>query len=106
MSSPPRARAPDASSNRIVEDRARVSRLSLSRAESPPLPPFFRAGYIRIKRTDDDDDVCATDDQPLVGVACALDENGDAIDVEPVEVCGTGAVLFDVSYPTGVYRMD
>lgn len=67
---------------------------------------FGENGYIRIKRTDDDDKVCALDTDPLVGLACALDDNGNKIDVQPVQVCGTGAVLFDVAYPVGVHHID
>ncbi len=63
---------------------------------------LLRPGYIRIKRTDDDDDLCKMDDQPLVGIDCALDDNGNKIVVKPDKVCGTSAVLFDVSYPVGV----
>ena len=62
-------------------------------------------GYIRLKRTNDDGDRCVGDKRPLQGVACALDDHGNTIDVEPVEVCGTSAVLFDASYPTGVHHL-
>jgi len=66
---------------------------------------FGEEGYIRLKRTDDDGSRCATDSEPLLGIACALDDNGNTIDVEPVEVCGASAILFDVSYPTGVHNL-
>jgi len=68
-------------------------------------PGFGEEGYIRLKRTDDDADRCVRDKRPLQGVACALDDHGNTIDVEPVEVCGTSAVLFDASYPTGVHHL-
>lgn len=66
---------------------------------------FGENGYIRLQRTDDDSSRCTTDKHPLLGVACALDDNGNTIDVEPVEVCGTSALLFDVSYPKGVHSI-
>lgn len=69
-------------------------------------PDFGEEGYIRIKRTDDDDHVCDVDSDPLVGLACALDDEGNAIDVEPVEVCGTCGILFDVAYPAGVHHVE
>lgn len=67
---------------------------------------FGEDGFIRIKRTDDDDQVCAMDRDPLVGVQCALDEGGNKIDVEPVKVCGESAVIFDASYPVGVHKIE
>merc|ERR1712194_310535 len=69
-------------------------------------PNFGINGYIHLKRTDDDDNNCHMDTDPLVGIACALDENGNTIDVEPVKTCGTSAILFDVSYPSGVTRIE
>ena len=68
-------------------------------------PGFGEDGYIRIARSDDDGQVCAMDDDPLVGVACALDDNGNQVDVKPAKVCGTGAVLFDTVYPVGVGKI-
>ena len=62
---------------------------------------FGEQGYIRVKRSDDDDTNCGMDDEPLVGVDCALDDKGNKLDIQPVEVCGTSAVLFDASYPVG-----
>lgn len=67
---------------------------------------FSTTGYIRILRTDDDDNLCQTDLDPLVGIACALDDNGNKVDVTPPKVCGTSAILFDVSYPTGAYKIE
>lgn len=64
---------------------------------------FGEDGYIKIKRSDDDDKVCGMDNNPLVGLACALDDNGNKIDVKPAKVCGTGAILFDVSFPVGAH---
>jgi len=69
-------------------------------------PTFGEEGYIRLKRTDDDGSLCVTDAEPLLGIACALDERGNTVDVAPVEVCGTSGVLFDVSYPKGVHSLD
>lgn len=68
-------------------------------------PSFGEEGYIRVLRTDGDDQVCGQDTDPLVGMACALDDNGNKIETNPVKVCGTGAVLFDASYPVGVHRI-
>ena len=45
------------------------------------------------------------DDKPLVGIDCALDDNGNRVVVKPDKVCGTSAVLFDVSYPVGVHYL-
>lgn len=45
------------------------------------------------------------DDQPLIGVDCALDDNGNKVLVKPDKVCGTCGVLFDVSYPVGVHYL-
>lgn len=67
---------------------------------------FGEHGYIRVKRSDDDDTNCGMDDDPLQGVACALDENGKMKDVKPVKVCGTCAVLFDASYPVGAKHLN
>jgi len=63
---------------------------------------FGEDGYIRLKRHDEDSTPCNTDNAPLVGVACALDDNGDMIVTKPVQVCGACGVLFDVAYPVGV----
>mmetsp|Transcript_46571 Transcript_46571/g.97858 ORF Transcript_46571/g.97858 Transcript_46571/m.97858 type:complete len:427 (+) Transcript_46571:179-1459(+) len=69
-------------------------------------PGFGENGYIRIKRTDDDGNECQTDEDPLVGLACALDDNGNKLDVKPVKVCGTDGVLFDAVYPTGANKIE
>eukprot|EP00804_Cyclotella_cryptica_P027237 CCRYP_014367-RC/>CCRYP_014367-RC protein AED:0.13 eAED:0.13 QI:57/0.85/0.75/1/0.85/0.75/8/132/854 len=66
---------------------------------------FGENGYIRVKRTDDDSTNCKEDKDPLVGVACALDENGESLSVQPATVCGDSAVLFDVSYPVGAHKL-
>ena len=68
-------------------------------------PSFGENGYIRILRTDDDDNNCQIDNEPLVGIACALDENGNKLDVKPPKVCGACGVLFDVSYPVGAHKI-
>jgi len=62
---------------------------------------YGEKGYIRVKRSDNDASNCAFDNDPLVGIDCALDSNGKKRDVKPVKVCGTSAVLFDGSYPVG-----
>ena len=67
---------------------------------------FGEDGYIRVLRTDEDSTVCNMDNDPLVGLACALDDSGNQIDVQPVEVCGASGILFDVSYPVGVHKID
>lgn len=63
-------------------------------------------GYIRIKRGEDDSTNCVMDDEPLLGIGCELDDNGYQVDVQPVQVCGESAVLFDVAYPVGVHMLD
>ena len=68
-------------------------------------PGFGIDGYIHLKRTDDDDNNCHMDNDPLLGVACALDQHGNKIDVEPVETCGTSAIMFDVAYPNNVKKI-
>lgn len=60
-------------------------------------------GYIRVSRSDDDDNNCRDDTTPLEGTACALDDEGNKVDVQPVKVCGTGGILLDVAYPVGVH---
>jgi len=67
---------------------------------------FGEHGYIRVKRTDDDSDVCDMDNDPSVGVACARDNSGNNIDIKPVKVCGISGVLFDASYPRGVHKIE
>lgn len=67
---------------------------------------FGEEGYIRIKRTDDDDHLCLTDNDPLKGIACALDDQGNKVDVKPAKICGTAGILFDTSYPQGVHKID
>lgn len=67
---------------------------------------FGENGYIRLKRSDDDDTNCRMDDDPLKGVTCALDKDGKKIDVKPVKICGTNGVLFDASYPVGAKHLN
>jgi len=69
-------------------------------------PTFGEDGFIRIKRTDEDSKLCKKDNQPLAGMACALDDNGNTIDVEAPMVCGTDAILFDVSFPVNVHKIE
>ena len=64
---------------------------------------FGEQGYIRVKRTDNDSNLCKTDNEPLEGIACQLDDNGNKVDVKPVTICGTSGVLFDAAYPVGVH---
>lgn len=66
----------------------------------------LKSGYIRIKRTNQDDQLCTLDTDPLVGVDCALDSNGNKAVVNPDKVCGISGVLFDVSYPVGVHYLN
>jgi cathepsin L len=55
-------------------------------------PKYGEKGYIRVARSDADEEVCGMDITPLDGSAC----NGDDT---PVKACGTCGVLFDSSYP-------
>ena len=57
-------------------------------------PTYGEKGYIRIVRTEQEQERCGMDITPLHGSAC----NGDNT---PVEVCGTCGVLYHSSYPTG-----
>ena len=67
---------------------------------------FGEDGYIRVIRTDDDSSNCKMDTDPLEGITCALDENGNKKEEIPSEkVCGTNAILYDTSYPVGVHRL-
>ncbi len=66
---------------------------------------FGENGYLRVKRTDDDGTNCKEDEDPLEGIACRLDENGESVNVQPVKVCGDSAILFDVSYPVGTHTL-
>jgi cathepsin L len=56
------------------------------------------AGYIRLARFDDDEQRCGLDVTPQDGVDCAGQEN-------PVTVCGTCGVIYDVSYPTNAVSL-
>jgi cathepsin L len=55
---------------------------------------YGEAGYIRVARSDADEEVCGMDTTPHDGSAC--DGEDDA-----VKVCGTCGILYDSSYPTG-----
>lgn len=57
-------------------------------------PSYGEYGYIRVARSDLDNELCGLDITPLDGTAC----NGDTT---PVKVCGTCGVLYDSSYPIG-----
>lgn len=50
------------------------------------------AGYIKLARFDNDEQRCGQDVTPQDGVACSGQD-------EPVPVCGTCGVIYDVSYP-------
>ena len=53
------------------------------------------AGYIKLLRTDDENNNCGSDFTPWDGSGC----NGKT---EPWKVCGTCGILMDSSYPTNV----
>jgi len=53
---------------------------------------YGEKGYIRILRTDDDDNVCGIDITPEHGSACEGEH-------DPQKVCGTCGILSDSSYP-------
>eukprot|EP00286_Rhodomonas_abbreviata_P001498 CAMPEP_0181289130 /NCGR_PEP_ID=MMETSP1101-20121128/718_1 /TAXON_ID=46948 /ORGANISM="Rhodomonas abbreviata, Strain Caron Lab Isolate" /LENGTH=372 /DNA_ID=CAMNT_0023393331 /DNA_START=106 /DNA_END=1224 /DNA_ORIENTATION=+ len=55
-------------------------------------PAWGEKGYIKIARTDDEEQRCGTDTTPQDGTACAGDD-------EPKEVCGTCGILYDSAYP-------
>lgn len=57
-------------------------------------PSWGENGYIKVLRSDDDDNNCGTDNMPQDGSAC----EGET---EPVKVCGTCGILYDSSYPVG-----
>ena len=57
-------------------------------------PSWGEKGYIRVARSDDDENNCATDSTPQDGTACSGE-------TAPVKVCGTCGILYDSSYPTG-----
>jgi len=56
-------------------------------------------GHIRLKRTDDDDNLCGTDTKPQEGLGC---DGGPP----SVTVCGMCGVLYDPIVPTGVRLED
>ena len=62
-------------------------------------------GYIRILRSEDESSNCKIDTDPLMGIGCQKDANGNDVDVQPVQVCGESAVLFDAAYPVGVHMI-
>lgn len=55
-------------------------------------PAWGESGYIRLARSDDDENNCGIDTEPQSGSACAGE-------TDPVKVCGTAGVLYDSSYP-------
>jgi cathepsin L len=60
-------------------------------------PAWGEGGYIKLARSDDDDNKCGMDVEPLDGSACANVPGSDA----PVKVCGQNGILSDSSFPTG-----
>jgi len=62
------------------------------------------SGYIRIKR--EGESHCGYDKEPLEGVACALDADGNKTNPEKVKVCGMVGILFDVAFPLGGHLKD
>jgi len=57
-------------------------------------PDWGMDGYMKLRRSDDDDNNCRMDETPQDGSACAGD-------TDPVKVCGSCGVLFDTAYPDG-----
>jgi cathepsin L len=55
-------------------------------------PAYGEDGYIRLARSDSDDENCGQDVTPQDGVACSGQ-------VEPVKVCGTCGAIYDAVYP-------
>jgi cathepsin L len=55
-------------------------------------PTYGEEGFIKLARSDADDENCGQDVTPQDGVACAGQE-------EPVKVCGTCGAIYDSSYP-------
>jgi cathepsin L len=49
-------------------------------------------GFIKLLRTDEDDELCGMDDKPQDGLACEGED-------EPVQVCGMCGVLYDSVVP-------
>jgi len=58
-------------------------------------PNYGEQGYIRLLRTKNEDENCATDYTPQDGVVCE-----DKKDVA-IKVCGTCGIIYDSVYPTG-----
>lgn len=56
-------------------------------------PSWGEIGYIRVLRTEDEENRCGMDTNPQDGTACAGDD-------EPKRVCGTCGILYDSCYPT------
>jgi cathepsin L len=57
-------------------------------------PSWGEKGFIRILRTDEDENNCGLDVTPQHGSACAGE-------TEPVKTCGTCGILYNTLYPTG-----
>jgi len=55
-------------------------------------PSYGEAGYIKVARRDNEEDICGSDVTPQDGTACAGDTT-------PKTVCGTCGILYDSSYP-------
>lgn len=56
---------------------------------------YGEAGYIRVARSDYDEEVCGIDVTPHDGDACDGED-------DPVKVCGTCGILFGSAYATGI----
>ena len=67
-------------------------------------PKWGESGYIRLLRNEDK--VCGIDTTPFDGTGCQFDVNGNKLIPEPVEVCGTNGILFDVVVPTGGHLLN
>lgn len=59
-------------------------------------PTWGEAGYIRIARQNDEDQLCGMDIDPTNGVTC----KGKG-ETQPAKVCGHCGVIFDSSFPLG-----
>ena len=56
------------------------------------------AGYIRVERNANDEQLCGMDITPQHGTAC----KGET---DPVKACGASGILYDSAFPTGAYAV-
>ena len=61
-------------------------------------PSYGEAGYIRLLRTESDDEFCGTDSTPTDGIEC---EGSNT----PIKVCGMCGAIYDSVYPTGAHAV-